>query len=131
MAGRYELSQHSWSLIKDIVSPTQAMGQPRCDDRLVLNGIFWVLCSRAKWCGLPECYGPCSTVYARFLQWRDDGTFDGLQLKLRDDGVMDLGTWMIDPMAVRVIRSSSEGGKKGVRRTGRPIVGPQPSRLDH
>ncbi|MBB3233100.1 transposase, partial [Halomonas stenophila] len=40
MAGRYELSEHSWSLIKDIVSPPQTMGRPRRDDRQVLNGIF-------------------------------------------------------------------------------------------
>ncbi len=117
MAGRYELSDHSWSLIKDIVSPHQSMGRPRRDDRQVLNGIFWVLCSGAKWRDLPERYGPWSTVYARFRQWRDDGTFDAvlarLQLKLREDGLMDLDTWMVDATAVRATRAASGGGKKG------------------
>ena len=49
MAGRYELSDQSWKMIKDIVSPSQPMGRPRRDDRQVLNGIFWILCSGAKW----------------------------------------------------------------------------------
>ncbi len=56
-------------------------------------------------------------VYARFRQWRDDGTFDTgltrLQLKLREDGLMDLDTWMIDSTAVRATRATSGGGKKG------------------
>lgn len=33
MAGRYEISNDDWKQIEDIVSPTQAMGRPRPDDR--------------------------------------------------------------------------------------------------
>ncbi len=95
----------------------QVMGRPRRDDRQVLNGIFWILCSGAKWRDLPERYGPWTTVYDRFRQWRDDGTFDAvlarLQLRLREDGLMDLDTWMIDSTAVRATRAASGGGKKG------------------
>jgi hypothetical protein len=36
---------------------------PRVDDRRVLNGICWVLRSRAPWRDLPDCYGPCTTCY--------------------------------------------------------------------
>ncbi|MFP5300635.1 IS5 family transposase [Cobetia sp. SIMBA_158] len=117
MAGRYEISDSQWQLIEDIVSPAQSMGRPRKDDRQKLNGIFWALCSGAKWRDLPERYGPWSTVYARFRQWRDDGTFEAvlsrLQLRLREDGLMDLETWMIDSTAVRATRASAGGGKKG------------------
>ncbi|MBR9753372.1 MAG: IS5 family transposase [Gammaproteobacteria bacterium] len=117
MTGRYEISDSQWQLIEDIVSPAQSMGRPRKDDRQMLNGIFWALCSGAKWRDLPERYGPWSTVYARFRQWRDDGTFEAvlsrLQLRLREDGLMDLETWMIDSTAVRATRASAVGGKKG------------------
>ncbi|GKQ49093.1 hypothetical protein PSTH2693_28075 [Pseudomonas syringae pv. theae] len=37
MAKRYELSDASWELIKDLVSPEQKMDRPRSDDRLVLH----------------------------------------------------------------------------------------------
>jgi transposase len=117
MAKRYELSDVSWELIKDLVSPEQKMGRPRSDDRLVLHGIFWILCSGAALRDLPERFGPWSTVYQRFCDWRDDGTFDQilecLHIRLNQEGLIDLGTWMIDSTAVRAIRASSGVGKKG------------------
>lgn len=119
MAGRYEISSHGWALIEDIVSPPQCMGRPRKDDRKILNGIFWVLCSGAKWRDVPERYGPWTTVYDRFRRWRDDGTFDAvlerLHLKLREDGLMDRDTWMVDSTSIRATRAASGGGKKGAQ----------------
>jgi transposase len=43
MAKRYELPDEAWELIADIVSPEQKIGRPHSDDRLMLNGIFWIL----------------------------------------------------------------------------------------
>ncbi len=44
MAKRYGLSDASWELIKDLVSPERKMGRLRSDDRLVLLGILcWAL----------------------------------------------------------------------------------------
>jgi len=60
MVGRYEISDGGWALIEDIVSPPQTMGRPKRDDKKMLNGIFWVLCSGPKWRDLPERYGPWS-----------------------------------------------------------------------
>jgi transposase len=121
MAGRHELSDASWQMIEDIVSPPQTMGRPLRDDRQMLNWIFWILCTGAKWRDLPERYGPWKTVYDRFRQWRDDGTFeaalDRLHLKLREDGLMDLDTWMIDSTSIRATRAASGGGKKGGSKT--------------
>ncbi len=70
MAKRYELSDASWDLIKDLVSPKQKIGRPRSDHRLILHGILWILCSGAAWRDLPERFGPRSTVYQRFRDWR-------------------------------------------------------------
>ncbi len=118
MTGRYELSSQRWALIEDIVSPPQ-MGRPRRDDRQMLNGIFWILCSGAKRRDLPERYGPWKTVYQRFRQWRDDGTFEHvltrLHLQLRQDGFIDLDTWMVDSTTIRTTRAAAGGGKKGAR----------------
>ena len=49
MAKRYELSDAAWERIADLVSPEQKMGRPRSDDRLMLNGLHWILCSGAAW----------------------------------------------------------------------------------
>lgn len=105
MSGRYEISAQSWAMIEAIVSPPQRMGRPRRDDRQMLNGIFWILCSGAKWRDLPERYGPWKTVYQHFRQWHDDGTFEQvmrhLHLLLREDGLIDLDIWMVESTSIR------------------------------
>lgn len=135
MVGRYELSDARWQMIEDIVSLPQPMGRPRRDDRQMLNGIFWILCSGAKWRDLPERYGPWKTVYDRFRLWRDDGTFEAvlerLQFRLREDGLMDLDTWMVDATPIRATRAASGGGKKGGGRTRRPCAETQPWWPEH
>lgn len=82
----------------------------------MLNGIFWALCSGAKWRALSERYGHWSTLYGRLRKWRDDETFEAvlsrLQLKFREDGLMDLDTWMIDTTFVQATRAAAGGGKK-------------------
>ncbi len=68
MAKRYELSDASWEVIKDLVSSEQKIGRPRSDDRLVLQGILWILGSAAAWCDLPERFGPWSPVIEIFVR---------------------------------------------------------------
>ncbi|WP_244307060.1 transposase [Azotobacter salinestris] len=83
----------------------------------MLNGIFWILCSGAKRRDLPERYGPWKTVYQRFRLWRDNGTFEQvlrhLHLRLREDGFIDLDTWMVDSTSIRATRAASGARKKG------------------
>ncbi len=43
---RYELSDYEWTAIKPML-PNKPRGVRRVNDRRVLNGIFWVLCSGA------------------------------------------------------------------------------------
>ena len=60
---RYEISDSDWELVADLFNTPRRTGRPRADDRLMLNGVFWVLCSGATWRDMPERYGPWSTVY--------------------------------------------------------------------
>ncbi|EGH24685.1 ISPs1, transposase OrfA [Pseudomonas amygdali pv. mori] len=120
MTDRYEISSERWAIIEAIISPPQHMGRPRRDDRQMLDGIFWILCSGAKWRDLPERFGSWKTVYQRFRQWRDNGKFEQvlrhLHLRLREDGFIDLDTWMVDSTSIRASRAASGAGKKGARR---------------
>ncbi|AIG00955.1 ISPs1, transposase OrfA [Pseudomonas fluorescens] len=117
MTKRYKLSDSFWEMIEDLITQDQKTGRPRHDDRLMLNGILWVLCSGAAWRDMPERFGPWSTVYQRFRDWRNQGTFDQmlkrLHIRLNEQGLIDLDTWMIDSTAVRATRASSGAGKKG------------------
>jgi len=109
MAKRYELSDEAWDVIADLFTPTHNRGRPRSSDRLMLDGVLWLLCSGAAWRDMPERFGPWRTVYHRFRDWRIRGIFD----QLNDQGLIDLQTWMIDSTAIRATRASSGAGKKG------------------
>lgn len=115
MAKRYELPDAAWDLVADIFDEPRRSGRPRTDDRVMLNGVLWVLCSGAAWRDMPERFGPWSTVYQRFRDWRNRGTFDQmlkrLHIKLNEQGLIDLQTWMIDSTAVRATRAASGAGK--------------------
>ncbi len=43
MAKRYELPDAAWDLVADIFSEPRRNGRPRADDRLIFNGVLWVL----------------------------------------------------------------------------------------
>lgn len=96
---RYELTDFEWRAIEPHL-PNKPRGVPRVDDRRVLNGIFWVLRSGARWADLPERYGPPTTIYNRFNRWRKAGVWDRLMdaiVKAHDGDVQ-----MIDTSVVRV-----------------------------
>ncbi|MCP6695530.1 IS5 family transposase [Pseudomonas donghuensis] len=117
MAKRYELSDEAWGVVSDLFIETHGRGRPRLSDRLMLDGVLWVLCSGAAWRDMPERFGPWSTVYQRFRGWRNLGTFDQmlkrLHLRLNEQGLINLQTWMIDSAAIRATRASSGAGKRG------------------
>ncbi|OLS64648.1 hypothetical protein PSEMO_03760 [Pseudomonas putida] len=44
---RYEISDADWQLVADLPNTPRPTGRPRADDRLMFNGVLWVLCSGA------------------------------------------------------------------------------------
>ncbi|WP_181763138.1 IS5 family transposase [Mesorhizobium sp. B2-4-13] len=108
---QYDLTDFEWSAIQPHL-PNKPRGVPRVDDRRVLNGIFWVLRSGARWADLPARYGPPTTIYNRFNRWRKAGVWDRLMdaaSKAHDGKVQ-----MIDTSIVRVHQQGATG-KKGDR----------------
>jgi transposase len=49
MAKHYELSDEAWAVVTDLFTETHGRGRPRLSDRLMLDGVLWVLCSGAAW----------------------------------------------------------------------------------
>ncbi len=76
---RYDLPDEAWTLIQPFL-PTESAspraGRPWAEHRMIINGMFWVLCSGAPWRDLPERYGPWKTVYNRFNRWPKSGMID-------------------------------------------------------
>ena len=69
MAKRYELWEEAWNLVADLFTSTHTRGRPRSSDRLMLDGVLWLLRSGAPWRDMPECFGPWRTVYHRFVAY--------------------------------------------------------------
>lgn len=59
MPKRYETSDADWEIVADLFTAHRRTGRPRADDRLMLNGVLWMLCSGAAWRDMPERFGPC------------------------------------------------------------------------
>ena len=101
---RYDLTEFEWRVI-DPLLPNKPRGVPRVDDRLVLNGIFWVLRSGSPWRDLPERYGPYTTCYNRFRRWAKAGVWDRVMDAITDAYGGDVR--MIDGTSVRVHHSAA------------------------
>jgi transposase len=107
---RYDLTDFEWRAIQPHL-PNKVRGVPRVDDRRVLNGIFWVLRSGARWADLPARYGPPTTIYNRFNRWRKAGVWDRLMDAITK--AHDARVQMIDTSVVRVHQQGATA-KRGI-----------------
>lgn len=58
-----------------IDKPRKKPGRPRRDDRVLFDGVIWILRTGAQWAALPREFGPKSTCHARFQEWVRAGVF--------------------------------------------------------
>src|SRR5471032_2738162 len=105
---RFDLSDDEWALLEPLMPEARKSG--RCDDRRIMNAIFYVLRTGMPWRYLPDRYGPYTTAYNRFNRWSRRGIwkriFDALASKSRDS------LYLIDSTIVKAHRAAS-GAKVG------------------
>jgi transposase len=118
----HEITDFEWSVIAPLL-PNKPRGVPRADDRKVLNGIFWRMRAGAPWGDIPECYGPYTTCYNRFVRWRKIGVWDRIfeAVSRAYDGDLQ----MVDSSSIRVHQHAANV-KKGVHRQPPPGISRQP-----
>ena len=114
---RHELEDDQWELVEPLVPKSVAKtGRRPKDRRLMLDGVFWVLCTGAPWRDLPERFGPWKTVYGYYSKWRRTGVFarivELLQIKLDERGLIDWDLWCVDGANVRAARAAAGADKK-------------------
>jgi len=71
-----ELSDGEWHAIKPFSPPKARVGRPRADDRLVLNGILYVLITGCRWMDMPVRYGSYKTAWKRLKRWQKGGVWE-------------------------------------------------------
>ena len=113
MSRRYKLTANEWNRIKDYLPPERSdqKGRPRKDNRMMVNGILWILRTGCQWSELLESYGSWQSVYARFRKWQKDGIFEKIFRELNLDA--DIEYICMDSTAVKVHESANGGFKKG------------------
>ena len=47
------LSDFGWGVVRPFLPPRSRVGGPRADDRVVLNGILYVLTTGCRWMDIP------------------------------------------------------------------------------
>ncbi len=116
------VSDDLWAAIEPLL-PAEPLkpkgGRPRCDDRLALAGIIFVLRSGIPWEMLPRELG-CSgmTCWRRLRDWQQAGTWAGLHRvlleRLADAGQLDWSRASLDSASVQL-----KGGTPRLARTRR------------
>jgi transposase len=113
------LTDEQWKRIEPLI-PTKPVGRkgsrPSADDRLVFEGILWILGTGARWKELPDRYPHPSTCWRRLKEWYETDVLEETWrtfLSERDaTGVLDWEESFID--------GSFSPAKKGVRESGKP-----------
>jgi transposase len=121
-----ELTNEQWKRIEpNILSSAPAedpRGRPARNPRQVLDGIMWIMRTRAPWKDLPQRYPPYQTCHRRFQQWVKQGVFRRIAQELVEDlnerGKIDIREAFID--------GSFAPAKKGVLLSARQSVAKAP-----
>jgi len=109
---RHDISDRVWELL-----PGRAGSWGGCaqDNRLFINGVFWILRTGAPWRDLPPDSGDWKNTHRRFCRWRDKGIWESILEKLINKPDFD---WlMITPSHIKVHPRVSEGDNQDMDRT--------------
>ncbi len=68
-----ELTDKQWKIIQQHIPKPARTGRPRSNDRMILNGIIYVLITGCRWSEMPEKYGTKSTAHLRFQTLQEQG----------------------------------------------------------
>ena len=74
----WRVSDRMWQQIQPAIPPLppkKKSGRPRVQDRIVLDGIIYVLRTGCQWKQVPKEFGSGSTCHLRFSQWVQAGVF--------------------------------------------------------
>ncbi len=73
-----ELSDKQWKMIcKHLPKPART-GRPRAADRMILNGIIYVLTTGCRWDDMPKRYGDDSTANRRLNLWQQNNVWKNI-----------------------------------------------------
>ena len=115
---RHDISDRVWSLLEPHLPGRKgSWGGQAKDNRLFINGVFWIMRTGAPWRDLPSDYGNWGNTHRRFIRWRDKGIWEKLLELLIDNP--DYEWLMIDASHCKVHpdAAGARGGNQKMSRT--------------
>jgi len=107
----HELTDEQWEFIEPLLPRKARTGRPRADDRMIIDGILYVLTTGCRWMDMPNKYGDDSTANRRLKRWERKGVW-----KKKMDAILSYAYSNNKlEMKVAVVDSSDVAAKKGVR----------------
>ena len=113
------LTDEQWKKIEPLIpkaGPRPKGGRPRADDRMVFEGILWILKTGARWKDLPERYPHPSTCWRRLRQWYEEDVLKDMWRaflsELDHEGILEWDEVFVD--------ASFFPAKKGARESEKP-----------
>ena len=111
---RHELTESQFEKISHLLPGRQgSVGVTAKNNRIFLNGIFWLFKTGATWRDLPERYGCWKNAHRRFSRWSKKGVFDAIFRSLSDDDNTDF--LAMDGTLVKAHQHASGASKKNNR----------------
>ena len=110
---RLILSNEQWNRISGlIIGRPDQRGSTGRDNRMVVDGVLWIVRTGAPWRDLPEMFGEWNSIFRRFSRWSQKGVWDRIFEALSYDP--DFEYLIIDSTIVRAHQHAS-GAKGGLR----------------
>lgn len=112
-----DVTASQWKRIVPLIPPAKPGGRPRSTDmREVVNAMFYITRTGCAWRMLPHEFPPWRTVYEFFKTWRDDGTFERMNARLREKVRQQNGRPKEPKIAVidsQSVKTSDHAGSRG------------------
>jgi len=112
-----DLTDSQWKRIEPLIPQEKPGGRPReTDMREVVNALFYLTRTGCAWRMLPHDFPPWRTVYEFFQDWRDDGTLERMNARLREQVRQQAGQDAEPSIAVldsQSVKTSDQAGSRG------------------
>lgn len=103
--------EEQWTQISPLLpAEVGRVARPAKSNRLMVEGMVWIVRTGAPWRDLPKRFGPWQSVYTRFRRWTQQGIWARVLQKLAEH--QDCESYLIDATIVRAHQDAT-GAKKG------------------
>jgi transposase len=119
LQNRHDLTNEQWNKIEPIIIKRIGNwgGANAGNNRVFVNGCFWITRTGAPWRDLPPQYGKFNAVHRRYKRWCDKHIWDDILAELIDEP--DFEWLMIDASHCKVHphAAGAKGGNQDMERT--------------